>query len=127
VERTRDPHGTPEFQRWLSTLSGEKANRVTAAMDALRDGGTTMGRPLVDRVTGSRLHNMKELRTGSIRVLFVFHRRAPFMLVGGDKRGAWNDWYQRAIPEADRLYNRYRGDDGKEGAGWRREPPGRGR
>ena len=127
MERRRDPAGTPEFQRWLKTLGPETANRVTAAMDALVDGGTTVGRPLVDRVKGSRVHNMKELRTGSIRVLFVFHQSKPLMLLGGDKRGAWKDWYTRAIPQVDRLYNRYREDDGKEGAGWRRDPPSRGR
>ena len=127
MEKKRDPSGVPEFQKWLKALSPERANRVTAAMDALEEGGTTMGRPLVDRIKGSRLHNLKELRTGSIRALFVFHQGKPLMLVGGDKRGAWNGWYKRAIPEAERLYNKYRGDDGKEGPGWRRDPPSRGR
>jgi len=127
VERKRDPAMTPEVRGWLKALSPERANRVAAAMDALQTGGNTMGRPLVDRVKGSRVHNMKELRTGSIRVLFVFERSGPLMLVGGDKRGAWNDWYKRAIPEAERLYNTYRRDNGREGPGWRREPPSHGR
>lgn len=127
MERSGDPNATPEFHRWLKTLSPEKANRVAAALDALQTGGTTMGRPLVDRIKGSRLHNMKELRTGSIRALFVFEQRKPLMLVGGDKRGAWNDWYKQAVPEAERLYNKYRADNGKEGPGWRRDPPSRGR
>lgn len=112
---------------WLKALGPEKANRVTAAMDAVHAGGPTLGRPLVDRVKRSRHHNMKELRTGTIRVLFVFDRGGPLMLVGGDKRGVGNAWYRRAIPEADRLYDTYRGDDGKGGPGWRRDPPGHGR
>lgn len=118
---------TPEVRGWLKALSPERANRVAAAMDALQTGGPTTGRPLVDRVKGSRLHNMKELRTGSIRLLFVFEQGQPLMLFGGDKRGAWNDWYRRAVPEAEQLYNRYRRDNGREGPGWRRDPPSHGR
>ncbi len=127
VESRRPLRMTPEFEAWMKSLAPEKANRVTAAMDTIETGGPTQGRPLVDRVNGSRIHNMKELRTGSIRALFVFDRGGPFMLVGGDKRGAWKSWYQRAIPQAERLYNKYRGDNGKGGIAWRREPPGRGR
>lgn len=118
---------TPELRAWLKTLAPEKANRVTAAMDAVHEGGPTQGRPLVDRIKGSRHHNMKELRTGTIRVLFIFDGGGPFMLLGGDKRGAWREWYKRNIPKADRLYDKYRRDDGKGGHGWRRDPPSHGR
>src|ERR1700744_2801459 len=97
----------PEVRTWLKTLSPETANRVTATMDHVAARGTTAGRPIVDRVKGSRHHNMKELRIGSIRVLFVFHQGDPLMLLGGDKRGAWKDWYRTNIPKADRLYDRH--------------------
>ncbi len=127
VERKRDLTMTPELRAWLKTLAPEKANRVTAAIDAVHGAGPTQGRPLVDRIKGSRHHNMKEVRTGTIRVLFVFDQGAPFMLLGGDKRGAWNDWYKKNIAAADRLYDKYRGDDGKGGHGWRRDPPSHGR
>ena len=43
--------------------------------------GRRCGRPLVDHIKGSRHHNMKELRTGTIRVFFVFERDVPLMLV----------------------------------------------
>jgi hypothetical protein len=82
---------------------------------------------LVDRVKGSRHHNMKELRTGSIRALFVFDQRGPFMLVGGDKRGTWNDWYKPMLRQADNLYDKHRRENGRRGPGWRREPPSHGR
>ena len=65
--------------------------------------------------------------TASILALFVFEQGKPLMLFGGDKRGAWNDWYKPAIAEAERRYGRYRSDNGKEGPGWRRDPPSRGR
>ena len=71
-----------------------------------------LGRPLVDRIEGSRYHNMKELRppgrTQHIRILFIFDpRRAAVLLLGGDKKGHWERWYLRSIPEAERRYERY--------------------
>ena len=127
VESKRPITMVPAFEAWMKTLAPERANRVTAAMDAVEVGGPPLGRPLVDRISGSRHHNMKELRTGSIRALFVFDDGRPLMLYGGDKRGAWNDWYKKAIPEADRRYDTYRRENGKGGSTWRREPPSRGR
>jgi hypothetical protein len=56
---------------------------------------------------------LKEPRPGSaggteVRLLFIFdtQRRAVF-LVGGDKAGRWSDWYQTAIPQAERAYAEY--------------------
>lgn len=53
---------------------------------------------------------MKELRPrgGSIRILFAFDpRRMTILLLGGDKSGRWNAWYDEAIPLADRLYDEH--------------------
>jgi hypothetical protein len=51
---------------------------------------------------------MKELRTGSIRILFVFDPSSTaVLLLGGDKRGNWSGWYEVAIPKADDLYDAY--------------------
>jgi hypothetical protein len=45
---------------------------------------------------------------GALRVLFMFDpRRQVILLVGGDKTGDWSDWYEKAIPLADDLYDRY--------------------
>ena len=52
---------------------------------------------------------MKELRAskgGALRVLFMFDpRRSVILLLGGDKTGDWNTWYDLAIPAADDLYD----------------------
>ena len=41
-------------------------------------------------------------------VLFMFDpRRQVILLLGGDKTGAWNDWYEMAVPTADDLYDAY--------------------
>lgn len=64
----------------------------------------------MDTIKGSRHPNMKELRPlgGYIRVLFAFDpRRSAILLTGGDKTGRWEEWYEEAIPEADRLYDIY--------------------
>lgn len=62
---------------------------------------------------------MKELRTsnnGALRVLFMFDpRRQVILLIGGDKSGAWQRWYQTAIPLADDLYDIYLKELRKEG------------
>jgi hypothetical protein len=62
-----------------------------------------------DTLTGTKLPNLKELRTtaeGShLRVLFAFDpRRAAILLLGGDTTGRWEEWYRKAIPQAERLY-----------------------
>jgi hypothetical protein len=71
---------TRQVRDWLRALrSGDPVTRrlVAEAIDHLLDDGPALGRPLADRITGSRLHNLKELRPGSsgaseVRILFIF-------------------------------------------------------
>jgi len=89
------------------------ANRVMEAIDRLAEAGPGLGRPLVDRIHSSRLHNLKELRPGSagrseIRLLFVFDvEREAVILVAGDKAGQWNRWYRENIPVVEERYEQY--------------------
>jgi hypothetical protein len=91
----------------------ETANRVMEAIDHLAESGPGLGRPLVDRVHGSSMHNLKELRPGSsgrseIRLLFVFDpSREAVILVAGDKSGQWKRWYLENIPIAESRYEQY--------------------
>src|SRR5712671_914720 len=72
-----------------------------------------LGRPLADRVSGSQLHNLKELRPGSsgtteVRILFIFDpARNAVLLVAGDKSDRWEQWYRDAIPAAEAAYEAY--------------------
>lgn len=127
MERESELRLTPEVTDWLTTLAPETLCRVTAGMNRVQRIGSTLGRPEVDRLKGSRHHNMKELRLGTVRVLFIFDSRDPLMLIGGDKRGSWNDWYRRNVPKADRLCDQHRRDNGKGGSSRHRDPPSRGR
>lgn len=102
---------THQFEEWWESLSEELQNGVGAAIEELEEQGPGLGRPLVDTISGSRHHNMKELRPivyGNIRVLFAFDpRRHAILLIGGDKTGQWKRWYAEYIPMADDLFDAY--------------------
>nr|WP_206675894.1 type II toxin-antitoxin system RelE/ParE family toxin [Nocardioides zeae] len=100
-----------EVDEWFLELARARTgdvDAVTAAIDMLADGGPTLGRPVVDRVKGSKRHNMKELRPSgtSIRILFIFDpARRAVLLVAGDKAGNWSGWYDTNIPVAEARYD----------------------
>ena len=97
---------TDEFEGWYLALDQADRERVTAAVDELEDRGPGLARPRVDTLKGSRHNHMKELRIGTIRVLFAFDpRRMAILLIGGDKRGQWQDFYREMVPLADDLYD----------------------
>ncbi|MEV0034439.1 type II toxin-antitoxin system RelE/ParE family toxin [Streptomyces sp. NPDC050804] len=105
----------------LAEKEPESAHLVEQAIDLLAERGPTLGRPLVDRVSRSRHHNMKELRPGSvgsseIRMLFAFDpARQALIMVAGDKNGSWNTWYDRNIPVADERFDQHLDDLGSIG------------
>lgn len=93
---------------WLDTLDPTTHRRVVQAIDTLADSGPGLGRPLVDTIHGSSVANLKELRPGTVRILFAFDPwRSSILLVAGDKAGRWNAWYEEAIPPAEQRYERY--------------------
>jgi hypothetical protein len=100
--------GVTEFENWFLALDEASRARVEDRIDYLERLGPTLGRPVVDLIKASRHRNMKELRTGSIRILFIFDPvSTAVLLLGGDKRGNWSGWYEVAIPKADDLYEAY--------------------
>ena len=92
------------------SLSIADADRVARAYKVLSAKGPQLGRPVADRIQGSRIHNLKELRVSGedgaeYRVLFVFDPiRQAFLLVGGNKQGEWDKWYKRQIQIAEQRY-----------------------
>jgi hypothetical protein len=97
----------------LADTDPATAELIEAAIDKLADDGPTLGRPLVDRIKGSRHHNMKELRPGSagsteVRILFAFDpQRQAILLVAGDKSGSWSSWYAVNVPLADERFDEH--------------------
>jgi hypothetical protein len=54
------------------------------------------------------VHNLKELRASTVRILFVFDpARRAVLLVAGDKSGRWREWYQANVPVAENRYERW--------------------
>jgi hypothetical protein len=121
-----DIYLTSEVATWLDNLQAtdaKTADLVDDAIYALSRSGPTLGRPLVDTITGSKVKNLKELRPGSsgtseVRILFVFDPwRSAILLVAGDKSGKWNRWYAEAIPRAEQLYEVYLKERAEEESG----------
>ena len=102
---------TDEFVEWWNGLTVDQQESLTDRVDLLAERGPDLGRPVVDRIHSSRHHHMKELRAakgGALRVLFMFDpRRQVILLLGGDKTGEWDAWYEWAVPLADDLYDTY--------------------
>lgn len=104
---------------WLDEQDLDIAIDIGSAIDKLREEGPNLGRPMVDVIHGSRLHNLKELRPYTragteVRILFIFDPlRSAVFLVAGDKSAGksvtrkWNGWYRRAIPQAEKVYRQY--------------------
>jgi hypothetical protein len=110
---------TDEYAAWFTKLIKDdlgSATLVAQAVAALREDGPSLHRPLADRLKGSKIHHLKELRPGSkgrseIRIIFAFDpTRSALLLLGGDKAGNWERWYRDNIPVAERLYIEYTTD-----------------
>jgi hypothetical protein len=110
---------TDQFEEWWDELTVDQQVSLRKQVRLLANVGPSLGRPAVDRIQSSRYQNMKELRSeqaDALRVLFIFDpRRHAILLLGGDKSGQWNEWYEWAVPVADDLYNEYLEEIRKEG------------
>jgi hypothetical protein len=110
-------HLLEEVETWYFTLDEHAVSAVTRAIDLLELEGPTLGRPTVDKVSGSKVHSMKELRPAgtSIRILFIFDpQRQAILLLGGDKAGTWKSWYDTNNPIAERRYEDWLATEGGE-------------
>ena len=99
---------TEQFEVWWTTLSLEEQRHIAQAVALLAEHGPSLGRPLVDTVTGSKHANLEELRASTTRTLFAFDpRRSAILLLGGDKSGKWQSWYRDLIRLADDLFDEH--------------------
>jgi hypothetical protein len=111
---------TREFEEWWETLTEQQQHDLDQRVRLLEQKGPQLKRPVVGIVKASRYKNMKEIiyysDNAHLRVLFIFDPRThAVLLLGGDKTGEWEKWYQRAIPEAERIYGEYLNELEKEG------------
>jgi hypothetical protein len=95
---------------WLDTLDDATNNLVQAALDVLSEEGPELGRPLVGHISGPAIHNLRELRPGSIgrtkvRLLFVSDPvRRAVLLITGNKAEQWHKWYEKVVRQAETRY-----------------------
>ncbi len=97
---------TTQVEDWLDSLPNKDLINVNKVLDLLEKVGPLLGRPYVDRVHESKVHNLKELRipSSTLRVIFAFGaNRSAILLTAGDKKGAWNKWYVEQIRLAEEL------------------------
>ena len=98
-----DVYVVNEVRAWIDGLDAATHTRVVQAIDALAEAGPGLGRPLVDTIARSSIPNLKELRPGTVRILFCFDPwRSSVLLVAGDKSGRWNAWYREWGPDGSR-------------------------
>lgn len=100
-----------EFEQWLHDLGLDSAKSIARSLSILIEFGPILGRPYVDTLKGSKIKNLKELRTQCkqhvYRTLFVFDvARKAVILIAGDKAGD-DRFYQKFIPLAEEIYEDY--------------------
>jgi hypothetical protein len=105
--------GTEEFASWYATLDDGEAESVNVVVDLLEERGVRLRMPYSSEVKGSRHGHMRELRIQHqgrpLRVFYCFDpRRQAVLLLGGDKTGD-DRFYERMLPQADRIYGEYLG------------------
>jgi hypothetical protein len=110
---------TNEFGIWWDEISDQEQNDVVAVVNLLAEKGANLTFPYSSGIVGSKHSQMRELRVQSggkpLRVFYAFDpRRTAILLIGGNKTGN-NRFYKKYIPIADRLYDTYLNELGKEG------------
>ncbi len=105
----------PRFLAWYRNLPTSWRAAVNGLLRYLAVQGRDVHEPRAKRIESSRhWPDMWELRDDSLqetalRVLFGFHGDdEAVVLVGGNKKGNWLEWYVMAIPSADDRYDQFR-------------------
>ena len=106
-----DVEFTGEFERWWAELDESVQDAIDRAVHLLEARGPTLPFPHSSDVRGSKHGNMRELRVQAggrpCRIFYAFDpRRAAILLIGGSKAGD-EQFYERMIPIADRIYDEH--------------------
>jgi hypothetical protein len=114
-----DVEYTDEFEAWWNDLSEEEQESINASVRLLEERGPQLRFPHSSGINGSKHEHMRELRTQHegrpYRKLYAFNPvRTAILLLGGDKTGN-DDWYDKHVPIADRLYDEHLDELRKEG------------
>lgn len=110
---------TDEFEAWWITLTEAEQISVDAVVRLLEMRGPHLPFPHSSGIKGSKHSHMRELRIQHegrpYRALYAFDpRRTAIVLFGGDKTGD-DQWYERNLPIAGRLYDAHIDELKREG------------
>jgi hypothetical protein len=111
---------TDEYDTWFLEQTEDSQEAIRMKVELLREYGPYLSRPHADTLKGSRLSNLKELRSKTeshvFRVAFLFdEERRAILLIGGDKKGKNEKrFYRNLIKQAEAIYHRYFDDEGRE-------------
>lgn len=101
---------TTEFHEWCESLNPRSARSVNRKLELLRIYGSSLGRPHVDHIKGSKHPNLKELRISgdsAVRIFFCFDSRRQAVLLTGGHKSARRDWYKQMIHQADQIMDKH--------------------
>jgi hypothetical protein len=104
---------TDEYDTWFIEQTGEGQASIRMKVELLAEYGPYLSRPHADTLKGSKLANLKELRSHTdnnvFRVAFIFdEERKAILLIGGDKKGKnENQFYRNLIKQAEEIYDAY--------------------
>ena len=105
---------TDEYEAWFLEQTGDSQAAIRMKVELLNEYGPHLPRPYADTLKGSKLSNLKELRTQTeshvFRVAFIFdEERKAVLLIGGDKKGKNEKrFYRNLIKQAERIFEAYR-------------------
>jgi hypothetical protein len=107
-----------EFERWWTDLDDGVQDAIDRAVHLLEARGPTLPFPHSSDIRGSKHGNLRELRVQvggePYRVFYAFDpRRAAILLIGGNKMGD-DQFYERMVPIADRIYDQHLAELEKE-------------
>ena len=110
-KRMWDVEYTDEFGEWWKNLNENERKQVALLVNLLQEKGTSLPFPYSSQVKQSRHSSMRELRSQCkghpLRTFYAFDpRRTAILLIGGDKTGD-DDFYNKMIPKADKIYDEY--------------------
>lgn len=94
----------PEFDAWFQTLGEVQQDRIAAYLKLLAEQGVTLRDPYSKKLKGStRIHELRpSIKRHEYRLLYAFTPdRSAVVLLGGDKTGDWDKWYDVNLPIAE--------------------------
>jgi hypothetical protein len=102
---------TEEFERWWTQLDEAVQDAIDRSVRLLEARGPMLMFPHSSDIRGAKHGNLRELRVqvggAPYRIFYAFDpRRTAILLVGGNKAGD-DQFYERMVPIADRIYGEH--------------------